>query len=125
MKQTLLILSLLISTLSCQLDTVYAVDKGNNASFSVQAQTAAVPKCMKQQIKDFKKEFKKCEFCFIETAEFKGQTVYVFDEGSAFDAGVNVYDSNCKLLGSWGGRRFSEFRAEFEEKATKRKRIWH
>jgi hypothetical protein len=127
MKQTLLILSLLFSALSCQmLDTVYAVDNDkNNSAFLAQTQAAAIPKCMKQKIKDFKKDFKNCQFCFIEQASFKGKTVYIFDEGSAFDAPVNVYDSNCALLGSWGGRRFSEFRAEFDEKATNRKRLWH
>jgi hypothetical protein len=127
MKQTLLFLSLLFSTLSCQmLDTVYAVENDkNNSALLTETKAAAVPKCMKQKIKSFKKDFKECELCFIESAEFKGQTVYVFDEGSAFDAAVNVYDKNCALLGSWGGRRFSEFRAEFDEKATNRKRLWH
>jgi hypothetical protein len=127
MKQTLLFLVLLFSSLSCQmLDTVNAVENdNNNSAFLEQAKAAPIPKCIKQKIKEFKKDFKGCEFCFVESAEFKGQTVYVFDEGSAFDAPVSVYDKNCELLGSWGGRRFSEFRAEFDEKATNKKRLWH
>ena len=81
-------------------------------------------KCIIKKIKKFKREFKDCRECFIETAQYQGATVFVFDQGSAFDAPVFVLNNACDTLGSWGGRRFSQFRVDFEENATDRKKIW-
>lgn len=62
-----------------------------------------IPKCVKNQIKDFNKS-SNCNNTKVDQYTFQGNIVYTFDPGNCgADMTTEVINSNCNSLGYLGG----------------------
>jgi hypothetical protein len=81
--------------------------------------------CIKQKIEVFKAENQNCGGCFIESVEYRGQSVFIFDSCTACDLIATVLDNNCDTVGTLCGECFiGDFQRDFNKKAKNKQRIW-
>ena len=109
MKALLLTAILIISLFSCK--------KENRSN-------VPISDCIGQKINEFKAKFENCSACFVESAIFKGNRVFIFDYGSIHDAPAVVLNQACDVIGGWNGDLATPFFFEFQTHATDKKRIW-
>lgn len=81
--------------------------------------------CIKQKIEVFKAENQNCGQCFIESAEYRSQIVFIFDSCTACDGTAAVLNNACDTVGTLCGECFiSDFQRNFQKKAKNRQKIW-
>ena len=65
--------------------------------------TSSVPICIKEKTEIFKSQIVCSSGAAVSKYSFQGKFVYLFGVGNCIaDAGTNVFDENCNLLGTLG-----------------------
>ncbi|MBK7884686.1 MAG: hypothetical protein IPJ81_13560 [Chitinophagaceae bacterium] len=87
---------------------------------------ANTPACIKELIKKQKREEQTCPGD-IYSYSYKGSTVYFIPESSTpcDDAVSLLYDSNCNIIGRYGGNGGKDRGKDFLEKRTNEKLIFN
>lgn len=63
------------------------------------------PDCIEERITAFQQENEGRPFTYIYRSNQEGRTLYIFDNGVAFDSIAEIVDEDCNSLCNYGGLR--------------------